>query len=190
VSLAAAGTVRVNLTWNARRPTPARPSPRGDRPATSAQEPRVDLDLGCLYELTGGRRGVVQAIGDFRGDFDREPYIRLDRDDRTGSSAGENMFVNAAHLRDIRRILIFVFAYSGSLDAATMAVTVEPVGGTPVQIDPGVGAAPSRACAVALLTSGADGFLVQREARYIPGYQADLDRLYGWGLRWGRAGPK
>jgi tellurite resistance protein TerA len=190
VSLAAAGTVRVNLTWNARLPTPARPSPRGDRPATSAQEPRVDLDLGCLYELTGGRRGVVQAIGDFRGDFDREPYIRLDRDDRTGSSAGENMFVNAAHLRDIRRILIFVFAYSGSLDAVTMAVTVEPVGGTPVQIDPGVGAAPSHACAVALLTSGADGFLVQREARYIPGYQADLDRLYGWGLRWGRAGPK
>lgn len=185
VSLPGTGTVRVNLTWSARPLHAGRPSARGDRPASSTQEPRLDLDLGCLYELTDGRRGVVQAVGDLRGAFDRAPYIRLDRDDRSGSPSGENLFVNAVHGREFRRVLIFVYAYSGSLDAAAMAVTVEPVGAAAIAVDLGGDVASSHACAIALITSGADGLVLQREARYVSGFQADLDRLYGWGLTWG-----
>lgn len=28
--------------------------------------------------------------------------------------------------------------------------------------------------------------VVRREVRYVYGFQADLDRLYGWGMTWGR----
>lgn len=28
--------------------------------------------------------------------------------------------------------------------------------------------------------------MVRREVKYVYGFQAELDRLYGWGLQWGR----
>ncbi len=28
--------------------------------------------------------------------------------------------------------------------------------------------------------------VVRREVRFVYGFQAELDRLYGWGLQWGR----
>ena len=31
-----------------------------------------------------------------------------------------------------------------------------------------------------------DEIVVRREAKFVYGFQAELDRLYGWGLQWGR----
>ncbi len=74
----------------------------------------IDLDLAALYELADGRKGVVQALGNTFGDLDGPPYVKLDADDRTGSSAaGETLFINLDHTADIRRILVFAFIYEG-----------------------------------------------------------------------------
>src|SRR3954470_21641948 len=94
------GILRVNLNWNAKR---AQPQKGGflKRLAASAGGGGIDLDLGCLYELSDGRKGVVQALGnsfEAKGFGDR-PLIRLDGDDRSGANVGgENMSVDLSQI--------------------------------------------------------------------------------------------
>lgn len=177
----AGGHLRVSLTWSAAPPS----APGGGffkkmlRPAGG-----IDLDLGCLWELTDGRKGVVQALGNAFGALDRPPYVLLDGDDRTGGG-GETMTVNLAHLAEIRRILVFAYIYEGvpAWDKADGVVTLYPQGSAPIEIllDEGSGA---RMCALALLESDGYGLVVKREVRYVDGTQSALDRAYGWGMDW------
>src|SRR5262249_697555 len=52
----AGGELRVNLNWNTR---PAGGGGLFRRQGSGS----IDLDLACLYELSDGRKGVVQALG-------------------------------------------------------------------------------------------------------------------------------
>ena len=189
---AATGMFRVNLTWDS---LPSIPTPRGEKglnrlmpqrlePAPLSHGRLVDLDLGCLYEFTGGQRGVVQALGHRRGSYERPPYIRLDQDDRSGSATGETIFVNLDHAEDFNRVLFFVFAYAGAFDGANGKVTFHPVAGPPLQIRLDSPTPDARTCAVAMLTRQGGDLVIQREMQYTSGYQSELDRRYGWGMRW------
>src|SRR6266436_147690 len=51
----AGGELRVNLNWTSRPPSGGL-----FKRVASAD---IDLDLACLYELSNGRKGVVQALG-------------------------------------------------------------------------------------------------------------------------------
>lgn len=44
----------------------------------------------------------------------------------------------------------------------------------------------ARSCAVVLIENKKGDLTVRREVKYVYGFQAELDRLYGWGLQWGR----
>ena len=176
----ARGELRVNLNWN------SRPASGGlfRRQAGAA----IDLDLGCLYELTNGKKGVVQALGDaFRSRNDGPPIISLDGDDRTGeSSEGENLRVDLSRLGEIRRILVFTYIYEGTPNwaGANAIVTLYPQGSAPIEIlldehDPS-----ARTCAIALMESTGSDLSVRREVRYINGTQSALDAAYGWGMSW------
>lgn len=184
VSLAkhTAGVLRVNLNWNA-RPT----QPRG---FFKKAEPSLDLDLGCLYELTDGSKGVVQALGNAFTAFvpgASSPVLRLDGDDRSGNVAtGENLLVDLGQAASLRRVLVFAFIYEGAANWASAAgvATLFPADGPSVTInldDPRDGA---RSCAIALLTASGGSLTVQREVNYINGGQRALDEAYGWGMRW------
>lgn len=110
----AGGELRVNLNWNA-RPAAA---PGGGflkrLAALGGGRGGIDLDLACLWELTDGRKGVVQALGNAFGALDTPPYAQLDGDDRSGSATGgENLRINLTHLAEIRRVLVFAFIYEG-----------------------------------------------------------------------------
>lgn len=50
--------------------------------AAAAPAGGVDLDLGCLYELADGSKGIVQALGNSFGALNTHPFIQLDGDDR------------------------------------------------------------------------------------------------------------
>ena len=188
---AAAGMFRVNLSWNQQ---PSIPTPRAEKgfrllpqrlePPSLLHARLVDLDLGCLYEFNTGQRGVVQALGHRRGSYERPPYIRLDQDDRSGSATGENLFVNLDHAEEFSRILFFVFAYAGAFHGANGRVTFIPVAGTPLEVRLDAPIPDARACAVAMLTRHGSDLVVQREMQYTTGYQSELDRRYGWGMRW------
>ncbi len=185
------GRLHVNLNWNQ---TPAPGAAKGGflKRVLSAGSGGIDLDLAALFELSDGRKGVVQALGNAFGSFESPPYVQLDADDRTGASAGgENLFVNLAHVRDISRLLVFAFIYEGvaSFDQANAVVTLTPAQGAPIEVRLDERAGGARMCAIALLTnSGGNDLVVSREIRYVSGHR-DLDRAYGWGLNW-TAGSK
>ncbi len=183
----AGGELRVNLNWNA-RPAAA---PGGGflkrLAALGGGRGGIDLDLACLWELTDGRKGVVQALGNAFGALDAPPYAQLDGDDRSGSATGgENLRINLTHLAEIRRVLVFAFIYEGvaSFDQADGVVTLFPAAGPPVQVRLDERAGGSRMCAIALLENTGHELTVRREVNYINGDQSGLDRAYHWGLNW------
>jgi tellurite resistance protein TerA len=171
----ASGQMRVNLNWNA-----------GKGGGLFKKTASIDLDLGCLYELRNGSKGVVQALGNSFGSLASPPYVHLDGDDRSGNATGgENLTINLDHLGDIKRILVFAYIYEGvpAWDKADGVVTLYPQGGAPLEVllDEHSGA---RTCAIAMIESTGDGVSVRREVRYIDGTQRALDEAYNWGLTW------
>ncbi len=116
----AVGELRVNLNWNGRPAT----APGGGflkrLAALGGGDGGIDLDLACLWELTDGSKGVIQALGNAFGALDTPPFAQLDGDDRSGSATGgENLRVNLSHLAEIRRVLVFAFIYEGVASFAT-----------------------------------------------------------------------
>ncbi len=185
----AGGKLHVNLNWNARPAASEQPQPKGflKRLAAASQSSAIDLDLGCLFELTDGRKGVIQALGGQFGSLDSPPYVLLDGDDRSGaSSGGENLYVNLAHANQLRRILVFACIYEGAsaFDQAAGVVTLTPASGAPIEVRLDEAAGRSRMCAIALIDNTGGELTVRREVRYIDGAQDALDKAYGWGMDW------
>ena len=175
------GRLHVNLNWNQ-----GGSGKGGFLKRVLGAGGGIDLDLACLFELTDGRKGVVQALGNAFGSFDHPPYVQLDADDRTGASAtGENLYVNLTRIAEIRRLLVFTFIYEGvaSFDQADAVVTLTPAQGAPIEVRLDERAGGKRMCAIALLTNTGDDFNVSREIRYVNGHR-ELDQAYGWGLNW------
>ena len=177
----ASGQMKVNLSWNARPPSSGG---GGFLKRLTGGDKGIDLDLGCLWELTDGRKGVVQALGGSFGALDAPPYVLLDGDDRTGGG-GENMTINLDRLGEIKRLLVFAFIYEGvpAWDQADGVVTLHPQGAAPIEVrlDESSG---SRMCAIALLQNTGGSLSIKREVTYIKGAQDALDRAYGWGMDW------
>lgn len=175
-----AGKMRVNLNWDSGVAGQQKKRWFGGGPRP------IDLDLGCLFELSDGFAGVVQALGETFGDFDNEPYVFLDGDDRSGAnSQGENLYINLSRLTAIKRLLIFAFIYEGapSWDQARGVVTLFPESGPAVEVrlDEFAGGKPM--CAIALLENRGGELVVSREVKYVDGH-LQLDRLYDWDLDW------
>ncbi|MFB6871759.1 TerD family protein [Streptomyces sp. NPDC056323] len=183
------GALRVNLNWEVRKQFKGWGSKLGRAVANHSD---LDLDLCALYELTDGRKGVVQALGNAFGALQHPPYIHLDGDDRTGAvSTGENLTVNLDHKNKLRRVLIFVTIYEGARSFADLhaTVTLQPQNGAPIDFSLDECTVPSTVCALALLTNNGGDLTVQREARYLVpergvSPQRTIDYAYGWGMNW------
>ncbi|MFC3964469.1 TerD family protein [Nocardia jiangsuensis] len=181
------GAMRVNLNW-----TSGAPRKTGFLAKLAGTGGGIDLDLGCLYELADGSKGVIQALGNSFGRLNEPPFIALDADDRTGAATGgENLHINLERSEAFRRILIFAMIYEGAANWAAVdgVVTMYPTSGPQIEVHLDSAVSGARICAIALLANTGQSMTVQREVEYVTGNQADLDRAYGWGLRWG-AGSK
>ncbi len=193
------GRIHVNLNWNqSATAAPPQPAKTGffDKlmgGATGGRKGRggIDLDLGCMYELADGRRGLVQALGNAWGDFEREPFIRLDADDRTGAaSGGENLTINGERFDQIRRALIFSFIYEGvpNWAATDGVVTIAAPEQAPIEVRLD-GGGNQMMCAIALIENRGGSLEVTKLAEYFQqqgGTSAHelMDRHFGFGLRW------
>ncbi|MEV0097248.1 TerD family protein [Streptomyces sp. NPDC050738] len=183
------GAMRVNLNWQVRKQFKSWGAKLG---RAVAQHSDLDLDLCALYELTDGRKGVVQALGNAFGALNQPPYILLDGDDRTGAvDAGENLTINLDQMDKIRRIVIFVTIYEGARSFADLhaTVTLQPQHGAAIDFSLDECTVPSTVCALALITNNGGDLVVQREARYLVpdrgvSPQRTMDRTYGWGMNW------
>jgi tellurite resistance protein TerA len=178
------GELRVNLNWTARPAT----SGGGVFGRSSQSGSEIDLDLACLYELTDGTKGVVQALGNaLRSRNPGSAIISLDGDDRTGESVdGENLRIDLSRLSEIRRILVFAYIYEGTPNwvGANAVVTLYPQGGAPIEVRLDESDPTARTCAIAMLENTGTDLSVRREVRYINGTQSALDAAYGWGMNW------
>ncbi|MDX3529468.1 Tellurium resistance [Streptomyces sp. ID05-39B] len=197
---AATGHLRINLTWRMRtsdfggdsRESLLRHPLKALRPPEvighSQSMVNVDLDLGCLYELADGTKGVVQPLGGLLGEINAAPFVKLSGDDRFGSASGETIYVNLDHRDSIKRLLVFVYIYdqTPAFDRTHAIVTLYPSNGPRIEIGLDERHPQARSCAVVMIENVKGEMMVRREVRFVYGFQAELDRLYGWGLQWGR----
>lgn len=173
------GEIRVNLNWNQ------------GKSGFFTKSRSVDLDVGCLYELQDGEKGVVQALGECFGDLDYEPFIKLMGDDRTGSVAGgEWLHINGRKWSEIRRILIFAFIYEGAPNwkETDGVVTIFVPGQPEIEVRLNEEGGRLGCCAIALLENDNGAVKVSRRVDFHKSQQP-MDKAYGWGMRWS-AGSK
>ncbi|MGW7356688.1 TerD family protein [Streptomyces sp. NPDC054802] len=182
------GALRVNLSWQVRKQFQGWGAKLG---RAMAMHGDLDLDLCALYELSDGRKGVVQALGNAFGALNQPPFIHLDGDDRTGGTPGENLTVNLDHLQHIRRVVIFVTIYEGARSFSDLdaTVTLQPQHGAAIDFSLGECTVPSTVCALALITNTGSDLVVQREASFLVPQrgvspQRTVDQAYGWGMNW------
>ncbi len=189
------GRIHVNLNWNRSGAAPAQPVKTGFLAkltgAGSGASGAIDLDLGCMYEMADGRPGLVQALGNAWGDFDRPPYIKLAADDRTGQSKdGENLEINGEHFTDIKRALIFAFIYQGAPNwgATDGVVTIKMPEQAPIEVKLDQGGN-QMMCAIAMIENRSGSLQVTKLEEYFSQQGKEsahelMDKRFGFGLRW------
>ena len=191
------GRIRVNLNWNrngAATAAPAKAESGGfmsklfSKPAGANG---IDLDIGCLFEMSDGARSAVQALGNTWGAYDRPPYIHLEADDRTGTvSSGENLYINGVHFDRIKRVLIYAFIYEGvpNWAATDGTVTIEIPGQPTVEVKLDSDSR-QMMCAIAMLENQGGNLQVTKLVEYFGGEGKKtahqlMDERYGFGLNW------
>lgn len=166
--------VHINLNW--------------DR-SLGFRRAEADLDLGCMYVMNDGSRGVIQALGNKYGSIRFAPYIELDKDDRTGESDdGENILIARPDL--IHTVLIFAFIYEGTSDFTRVGgeLTLTDPRGSQVMVRLSNPDMQRTFCAIALIENYGGNIKITKEERYFTDH-ADCDQHYGFGFRWS-AGSK
>ncbi|SDL16206.1 tellurite resistance protein TerA [Paenibacillus sp. OK060] len=175
------GEILINLNWNQQ-------TNRG----LFGRNKSVDLDLGCLFEMKDGSKGVIQALGESFGSLNRYPYIALDGDDRTGSvRTGENLRINGERISDIKRILVFTYIYEGvtNWSQADGVVTINQKDGPDIIVRMNEYGSSLGMCGIAMFQNVNDEtFSIERIVQFYKGHRA-LDEAHGWGMRW-TAGSK
>ena len=151
----------------------------------------IDLDLGCLFELSNGSKSVVQALGNCFGSYESMPYINLAADDRSGKSKdGEFMYINGNHLNDIKRICVFAFIYQGAFNwtEANAIVTVTIPDQPIIEVCLDGNKNNLNMCAIAMIENNNGQLKLTKLGEYFKGHK-ELDKHYKWGMTW-RTGSK
>ena len=200
------GRIHVNLNWNrsgmAQAPAPV-PAPQksgllgrlsgamNDAMGKRRSSGGIDLDLGCMFELSDGRKGLVQALGNAWGDYDHAPFMKLDADDRTGASSnGENLWINGDQFAQIRRAIIFSFIYEGvpNWAATDGVVTIAVPNQAPIEVRLD-GGGNQMMCAIAMIENQGGQLQVTKMTEYFEqqgrtSAHEMMDRRFNFGLRW------
>lgn len=174
------GLIKVNLNWN-----------QGKKGGFFGKSKSIDLDVGCLFEMQDGHKGVVQALGNAFGSLTEEPYLQLMGDDRTGSVAGgEWIHINGQQWSKVRRILVYAFIYEGAPNWAETdgVVTIFIPGQPEIEVRLNEEGGRLGCCAIALLENDNGAVKVTRRVDFHKS-QAPMDTAYNWGMRWS-AGSK
>ncbi|SCY36278.1 tellurite resistance protein TerA [Paenibacillus polysaccharolyticus] len=177
------GEILINLNWNQQ-------TSKGLFGRNKSVD--LDLDLGCLFEMKDGSKGVIQALGESFGSLNRYPYIALDGDDRTGSvKTGENLRINGARISEIKRLLVFTYIYEGvtNWSQADGVVTINQKDGPDIIVRMNEYGSSLGMCGIAMFSNVNDEtFSIERIVQFYNGHRA-LDEAHGWGMRW-TAGSK
>lgn len=171
-------TVHVNLDWEE-----LASQGWGLFKKSNEKKNASDLDLGCMYEMVNGEKGVIQPVGGNFGSKTSSPYIFLDKDDRTGATEGENMYIFRPDL--IKRVMFFAFIYEGVADFKTVRgrMFFKVSKGEEVYLELNNPDSNRKFCAAAMLSNIGSQVAIIKEEKYFTGHQ-DADQHYGFGFKW------
>ena len=144
----------------------------------------ADLDLGCMYVMNDGSRGVIQALGNRFGSERLAPHIELDHDDRTGAARdGENLTIYRPDL--IHTVLIFAFIYEGTSDFTRVKgrLSLKDPRGNEITVQLSNPDMRRTFCAIASVENVGGEVKITKEERYFGDHQ-ECDEHYGFGFRW------
>ncbi|MEH2256302.1 TerD family protein [Nostoc sp.] len=148
-----------------------------------------DLDLGCMYQMVDGQKGVIQPLGNSFGSKTSSPYIILDKDDRTGAAAnGENIYIFRPDL--IKRVMFFAFIYQGTPDFKSVhgRIFFKISNGEEVFLELNNPDSNRRFCAAAMIKTIKSEVIITKEEKYFLGHE-QASKNYRFGIDW-TAGSK
>ncbi|MGZ8137648.1 MAG: TerD family protein [Methylococcaceae bacterium] len=172
------GEILINLNWNAK--------PVKSPGVLKQTSPGIDLDLACLWELSDGTIGAIQALGGHFGNLHNFPFIELDQDDRSGQSiGGETLRINGNQWREFRRILIFAFIYEGvpNWSHVDAVITIKSKNQPDIEVRLDSHRNDQFMCAIAMLENIDNQLRITKLVDYFAGHQ-QMDYAYGWGLNY------
>lgn len=163
------GQIKVNLTW-----------------LQGPNKQPVDLDVAAFVRLKNGKNGGVEALSKFLGDYDKPPFMLLQKDLRDGGNKdGEWLFINGSQWQEIDEVLIYSFIYGGANNwqglNATITLSVPdqpPITSTLVNGDER-----QEVAAIARLKNVDGDLHVERLNSFFPDRKS-LAKHYGWNFEW------
>ena len=179
--------ILINLNWNT-----GEPKKKGFLASLmGGGGEKVDLDLGCFFEMWEGPKSCIQPLGRKNpdgtfGSFNYPPWILHLGDDRSGAVAeGENLKINLSQWQHLKRVLIYTYIYEGAprWDVTDAVVTVKAPGSPEIEVRMGEQKDARRLCAIVMLENVDNQIKVTKEVRFF-GDQEECDHHYGWGMRW------
>lgn len=165
--------IHINLNWNQ----------VAKKSGFFRKAETIDLDLGCMYELKDGYKGVIQALGDSFGSRYNDPYIFLDKDDRSGSSTdGENLYIAKPEL--LKKAAIFCFIYEGKSDFLEAGAYMK-IKGLNQEITVNLDSPrPHLTFCIGILIENINGLIkIQKIDEYVKGHK-DCDTMFGFNFKW------
>ncbi len=178
--------IRINLNWDSKG-LDQQPK-KGFFSSLLGGGGDVDLDLGCMFEMKDGHKGVIQPLGGYLGSESSSPFILLDKDDRSGSASdGENMTIFKPEL--LKKVLIFSFIYEGTARFSDVngRLTIN-TGSEEITIKLDNPEAGKKFCAVGLFENKGNGLELSKQEIYFDNHKP-CDEHYGFGFSW-KAGRK
>ncbi len=143
-----------------------------------------DLDLGCLFRMQDGSKGVIQALGGNFGAKQHVPYIWLDKDDRSGAAQdGENLYLERPEL--LEKVMVFAFIYSGTgnFRSVDTQMTITDPQGQQILIPLNNPDSSRIFCAVCLIECKNGQVSITKEERYFHSHP-EADHYYGFDFKW------
>ena len=171
-------SIHVNLNWD---------NPNAGKKTgflgLGGAAPAPDLDLGCMFRMADGTKGVIQPLGEAFGSRHAPPYIYLDKDDRTGAATdGENLYILRPDLIDT--VMIFAMVYAGTANFATVNARLTLKNG-PQEIHIPLNSPNPKLtfCSICVIKKVGQTVEITKEERYVTDH-AEADKQYGFGFRW------
>lgn len=176
--------ISINLKWNQGAYTP----PKGNFGFWIGKKnapKKIDLDLGCLYEMQNGDKHVVQALGNLFGSLDNAPYIQLANDDRTGENKdGEFLTINGKQWDKVKRVLVFAYIYDGISNWNEVDGVVHlksEISEFNIEMDNPTNG--KNMCAIALIENVNGEMKITKLNDYYPGHK-EMDIAHEWNMNW------
>ncbi|WP_408589430.1 TerD family protein [Novosphingobium sp.] len=165
------GEIVLNLNWN---------QDTGKKGFFGGGPKKIDLDLGVIFQMKDGSKGIIQALGNTFGSFQNYPWIELSGDDRTGAvAAGETIRINGKYFDEFERLAVFALIYDGvpNWTQTDGVVRIDIPGQPQIEVRMNEGRNDKRLCGIATIDNRNGELNIERYMQYFDSQQPFAEAL-------------